>query len=145
MNLNLCQKEQEQINNWLSLEGNFITYKGNNGFPSFEPLKKGIPEFLLYKGKEVNLSETKIAIVGTRRPDYEALQEAFRFGYECALNNLTVVSGFAEGIDQSAMRGALRGGGKVIGILACGHEIEYPSYTLRLREEILENCGTIVS
>ena len=56
-----------------------------------------------------------------------------------------VSSGFAEGIDQASMRGCIAAKGACIGVLACGHDVEYPSLTSRLRESIVDCGGCIVS
>ncbi len=142
----LHERETRDVIHWLSKSrDNSIIWYGDVNWPSFEPLKSRLPYLLLCTGKKPSTGGTSVAIVGTRHATYAALQESFRFGLEAAENSMTVISGFAEGIDQSAMRGALEGNGPCIGVLACGHEVEYPSLTNTLRRRIVENGGCIIS
>ncbi len=61
-----------------------------------------------------------MALVGTRKCSAYGVKTAERFGYELAKCGCVVVTGLARGIDTSAALGALRGGGKVLGVLGCG-------------------------
>jgi DNA processing protein len=56
-----------------------------------------------------------------------------------------VVSGFARGIDASAHRGALEGGGRTVGVLGTGIDEVYPRDHRRLADEILERGGSLVT
>ena len=64
---------------------------------------------------------------------------------EATQNSVSVISGFAEGIDQSGMNGAIAGGGPCMGVLACGHDVEYPGLTLGMRKRILDSGGCVLS
>ena len=113
-------------------------------YPSFEGLTKHLPAFLVFEGQ---LHKTPIiAIVGTRRPDYKAMQQAFQLGFEASINGISCVSGLAEGIDQAGMRGCLRAQkAPCYGVLACGHNFDYPALTGPLKAEIIEKGGAIIS
>lgn len=67
-----------------------------------------------------------IGVVGTRRASAYGLSAARRMGSELARGGGIVVSGLADGIDAAAMRGALEGGGSVVGVLGCGADVVYP-------------------
>ncbi len=139
-------KEAYEIISWLESDSfNFYIEYGEQEYPSFDGLSRHLPFFLLGRGTLPSLENKYIGIIGTRVPDYDALHKGFMFGLETAAENMTVISGFAEGIDQAAMRGALSFGGSCVGVLACGHDVEYPLLTYRLREKIIEKDGCVLS
>ena len=59
--------------------------------------------------------------------------------------NHCIVSGLARGIDTTAHRGAMRGGGKTVGVLGTGIDGAYPKENARLIKEILDSGGAVVS
>jgi DNA processing protein len=65
-------------------------------------------------------------------------------GRDLAQNGVTVISGLAVGADAAAHRGALSGGGRTIGVLACGLDVPYPRETMELREQMAER-GAVIS
>lgn len=67
------------------------------------------------------------------------------FGRELASSGITIVSGFARGIDQAAHRGAVGApNGTTVAILGCGIDVDYPSRSQLLADEI-ERAGAVVS
>ena len=80
--------------------------------------------------------EAAVAIVGTRKCSPYGVKTAERFGYELAKCGCIVVTGLARGIDSSAAMGALRGGGRVIGVLGCGLDTVYPAGNERLYDDV---------
>ncbi|MDR0491246.1 MAG: DNA-processing protein DprA, partial [Oscillospiraceae bacterium] len=64
--------------------------------------------------------EAAVAIVGTRNCTPYGLTAAEDIGYRLARRGLLVVTGLARGIDTAAARGALRGGGSVVGVIGSG-------------------------
>lgn len=139
-----CTKDAYSILRWMEQKGNRTVIDCSMGeFPSFEGLTSRLPGFLIIEG---SIPRNPIfAIVGTRRPDYKAMQQAFKLGYEASLNNIGCISGMAEGIDQAAMRGCLKGPAPCYGVLACGHNVDYPVLTARLKTEIIEKGGAVIS
>ncbi|MBO4939202.1 MAG: DNA-processing protein DprA [Oscillospiraceae bacterium] len=85
------------------------------------------PLVFYYKGRLPDFdSQPVIGVVGTRKATAYGITVAKRMGYQIARCGGVVVSGMAEGIDASAMKGALTGGGCVVGILGCGADMVYP-------------------
>lgn len=79
------------------------------------------PAVLYWKGKKFLFDEEPaIAVVGARRPSQYGQRMAEKFGLELSRGGALVVSGIAEGLDTCAIRGALKGGGAVVSLLAGG-------------------------
>ena len=87
--------------------------------------------------------EAAVAIVGTRKCTPYGIKNAERIGYEIARDGGVVVSGLARGIDSAAAAGALRAGGRVVGVLGSGLDIVYPKENGRLFEDVCVNGGII--
>jgi len=79
--------------------------------------KKEAPPLLFGCGPRELLQNGGLAVVGSRKAPQEDLQYARAVGCAAAEAGVTIVSGGARGIDQSAMFGALSCGGSVIGVL----------------------------
>ncbi len=60
--------------------------------------------------------------MGSRHVDETLIESTMSIGHLSARARKTVISGGAKGIDQAAMHGALRTGGKAVGVLADGLE-----------------------
>lgn len=88
--------------------------------------------------------EAAVAIVGTRKCSPYGIRMAERFGYELAREGCLIVSGMARGVDTAAARGALRGGGNVIGVIGSGPDVVYPPENEDLFEDV-SHCGAIMS
>ncbi|PKL10276.1 MAG: hypothetical protein CVV52_19225, partial [Spirochaetae bacterium HGW-Spirochaetae-8] len=102
------------------------------------------PFRLLYLGRLSPPGRMTLSIVGTRRASSAALDAAFTFGLEAAFGECVVVSGFAEGVDQAAHRGAIAGKGSTYAILGSGLGLLYPRYPALLHR-IIEEGGACVS
>lgn len=74
---------------------------------------------VLYGCGDISLLESGgLAVVGSRHADDALIEYAMAIGDLAAKAGRTLVSGGARGIDQAAMRGALAGNGRSIGVLA---------------------------
>jgi len=82
--------------------------------------------------------------VGAREPSVYGRQCAERFGLELARGGALLVSGIAEGIDSCAIRGALKGGGPVVSVLAGGVDVPFPSQHRYLYEDVAA-AGALIS
>ena len=99
--------------------GIWIITRSSSDYP--KQLKKKLkhlsPPVLYGIGNPKLLNKLSIAVVGSRKAPKEALEFAYKFGNKIANDGYTLVSGGAKGVDETAMMGALKGGGTVIGIL----------------------------
>jgi DNA processing protein len=77
-----------------------------------------------------------VAIVGARRASVYGLEVAEQLASELAARGVTVVSGFARGIDTAAHRGALAAGGRTIAVLGAGIDVLYPPENAALAREV---------
>lgn len=103
------------------------------------------PPLILYvKGEILPEDQFAIAIVGSRRPSAYGIRMTARFSSELSERGITIVSGFARGIDGEAHRSALRSKGRTIAVLGCGLNIIYPKEHTELFEKISEN-GAMIS
>lgn len=86
-----------------------------------------------------------VAVVGSRRCSTYGQNAAVMLSRDLAQRGVTVVSGFARGIDAAAHRGALEGGGRTVAVLGTGMDQHYPRDHYKLGEEILANGGALVT
>jgi len=84
-----------------------------------------------------------IAIVGTRKPTSYGQKVAAKISSELAEAKVTVVSGYAVGIDAVAHKSAAAAGGITIAILGCGLDHDYPAHNKTLRPHIIEKGAVI--
>ncbi len=85
-----------------------------------------------------------VGIVGSRKADDYGTHAARLFGHQLAEAGVTVVSGFARGVDTIAHRAALDAGGRTVAVLGCGVDVDYPRGSAPLAEDICSN-GAILS
>jgi DNA processing protein len=91
------------------------------------------------------LDQPCIAIVGSRRCSTYGQNAALMMARDLGQRGVTVISGFARGIDASAHRGALEAGGRTVAVLGTGIDECYPRDHKKLAGEILDKGGAIVT
>ncbi len=103
------------------------------------------PVVLYLQGRLPEMDEeAAIAVVGTRDASAYGLRQAERLAYEMTKQGALVVSGLARGIDSAAARGALRAGGRVVGVLGCAIDRVYPAENRALFQDVAA-CGCLLS
>lgn len=102
------------------------------------------PLILYNKGNKGVLNQPSLAIVGTRSPSIYGAEVAEKFATDLAEMGFAIISGLARGIDSFAHRGALKAGGKTVGVIGSGLANIYPKENLSLAQEIAQS-GTLLS
>ncbi len=103
------------------------------------------PALLYVQGESFEVDDLPlISVVGTREPTEYGRRAAYELSRKLSLSGFTIVSGLAVGVDGAALAGAVRGSGAAIGVIGCGHGINYPVENYPLRREILKR-GAVIS
>ena len=114
----------------------------------YPALLREIPDAppLLYVRGRTELNDLRaVAIVGSRNCSAYGSRMARRLGRELGETGVTIVSGFARGIDSFAHRGAIDAGGRTVAVFGSGVDVVYPPENLELADELLEAGGSILS
>lgn len=108
-------------------------------------LEAADPPVLLYaQGNADLLRADSLAVVGSRNPTPQGLENARAFSAHLSHAGLTIVSGLALGIDGAAHQGALEGAASTIAVVGTGLDRVYPSRHRALAHRIV-GAGLIVS
>lgn len=108
-------------------------------------LQTADPPLLLYAVGRVDLlAAPSIALVGSRNPTPQGLENARAFAYSLSQAGLTVVSGLALSIDGAAHDGALRAAGSTVAVVGTGLDRVYPKRHLDLSHRIADE-GLLLS
>ncbi len=115
--------------------------------PAYPETLKSItdPPFILYaRGRVELMQDLALAVVGSRQASFYGIEQARRFSRVLADSGLTIVSGLALGIDQTAHEAALDADGHTIAVLGCGADVVYPAENQKLFSRIADR-GLILS
>ena len=117
----------------------------NDGYPAqlsdiYDP-----PPTLYALGEVAPEEARRFAIVGSRRCTRDGQRAAREFAEVLAREDVTIISGMANGIDTAAHEGALIAYGKTIALLGCGADVIYPPENEELYHRILDGGGAVVS
>lgn len=94
------------------------------------------PVVLFVKGAIEPRDLVAVSVVGSRGASALGIAFTERLCMDLAQYGVTIVSGFAVGIDSAAHRGALRAGGRTLAVLGCGLDVDYPRSNAELRRRI---------
>jgi len=86
-----------------------------------------------------------VGVVGSRKCSTYGQNAALMLSRDLAQRSVTVISGFARGIDAAAHRGALEANGRTVAVLGTGIDEVYPRDHTKLAREILDRGGALVS
>jgi len=104
------------------------------------------PPLVLYvKGNMPHIDdEPVVGVVGTRKCTLYGDKTAENISYALSKCGIVVATGLALGVDTAAVRGGLRGGTPVIGVIGSGLDIIYPPENRSIFEDV-ESYGSIIS
>jgi DNA processing protein len=139
------EQELEDVLSAMAAKNIRALFPGSEGYP---PLLDGIscpPPVLYALGDPAVLLGRAIALVGTRTPSRYGKDMAYSLGRELGQKGVTVVSGFARGIDTAAHEGCLEARGKTAAVLGCGLDIVYPPENKELFQRVMASGGLFLS
>ncbi|MHB0776239.1 DNA-processing protein DprA [Halomonas sp. WWR20] len=122
-----------------------LLHPGHDVWPALLRELPDPPPVLWAKGSLEALNPPALAMVGTRRPTREGLDNAALFARQLVEAGYSVVSGLALGIDGCAHRAALDAGGASVAVLGCGVEVIYPPRHADLYRRMLAEGGLLLS
>jgi len=123
---------------------NIVTYWDDN----YPTLLKEItdPPLILYTwGKLKKIENNAVALVGTRKNSLYGKLVTEQLTQYLSLNNISVVSGLASGIDTLAHLNTIKNNGHTIAVIASGLDKLSPSLTVTHAHKIIESGGSIIS
>lgn len=132
------------IENYREL-GIFVVTAKSVDYPKLLLEIDSYPILLYCKGNLRLLDSECLAVVGTRRATRYGKDIGEKMVKDIASENITIVSGLAEGIDTVAHKATLSVGGKTIAVLGGGLLNIYPASNISLAEEIVEKGGLLIS
>ncbi|MBQ2953283.1 MAG: DNA-processing protein DprA [Clostridia bacterium] len=118
---------------------------GDNAYPDALRNIQNPPAILFYRGNPDCLVGKCIAVVGSRTPTPRSEMATHDICRELSDRGVTIISGFAMGVDTAAHRGCLAGASPTAAVLACGIDVIYPQENEDLREEIVAKGGVLLS
>ena len=134
----------ERAATWLAQPNHHLLHWEHPDYPTLLQQIPDPPLVLFVNGDVQLLSMPQLAVVGSRHPSKEGLQNARAFASYLASAGLVVTSGLALGIDAAAHQGALEGG-RTIAVLGTGPDRVYPARHHELAHRIVQQGGTLVS
>jgi DNA processing protein len=110
-----------------------ILYERNSLYPKLLRQTVDHPPFLFCQGDLDLLNKKGISVVGTRKPSELGLRRAKKLAMLLSTNGYVIVSGLARGIDTAAHQGAIKAGGKTIGVIGTPLDRFYPKDNTELQ------------
>lgn len=143
-------KEYSEIEEQLKkIDAGVITILDEN-YPELLKRIYDPPVILYYKCRSLDndlFFKNTIAVVGTRKPSDYGKHVAEKLAAELSSMGMTIVSGFARGVDSIAHNAVISNkniGGRTIAVLGSGVDVVYPPENKKLYEKISEE-GLIMS
>jgi DNA processing protein len=130
---------------WLDADpSHHVVTIGDSDYPSLL-LETADPPLLLYaQGSLDLLHRPALAVVGSRNPTAQGIDNAHAFALHLSRAGVTIVSGLALGIDGAAHEGGLGGRGSTIAVVGTGLDRVYPARHRALTHRIASH-GLLLS
>lgn len=128
----------------LSERGIYFVVKDDKQYPNKLKNIYNAPQALYIRGNLPQENEKIIAIVGARDCSNYGKEMASYFAQVLSLNNISIISGLARGIDLYGHLGALKSNKKTYAVMGCGIDICYPKENIDVYMKIIKN-GAIIS
>jgi len=122
-----------------------ILERGTPAYPALLAQCADAPPLLRMRGTLTAQDELAVAVVGTRSMTSYGERVARELAADLARAGVTVVSGLAHGIDETAHRAALDAGGRSVAVLGCGLAAFRGSVSRRRLLERIVARGAVVS
>lgn len=104
------------------------------------------PAVLFYQGDLAAFQEGRnVSVVGSRSATTKGLEATRRMAERLSREGIRIISGLAYGIDAAAHQGCLKGESPTLAVLGCGLDQEYPVENAKLRREMIERGGAVIS
>ncbi len=138
-------RQAEHLLEYCQAKGINVYCLEDRGFPQKLRQIQNPPSVLFTLGRLENVNFSRaVAVVGARRAEEYSLRCAGKISADLALEGVTVISGFAVGIDSSAHSGAISAGGQTVAVLGCGVDYDYPRGSEEFKRVISSN-GAVIS
>lgn len=142
---NYLKLAESELNKAEELGIRIINYR-EKGYPQSLLKLKSFPVVIYAQGNLKLLNQSKIAVIGTRKPSKDGLIEGKKIVKSLVQSGFVIVSGLARGCDTCAHQTCLKSKGQTIAVLAGGlDQPVYPKENQTLAEEILESGGLLFS
>lgn len=102
------------------------------------------PYVLYVKGTLTKKDEIGIGVVGSRKMTSYGKEVTENITRDLCFSGITIISGFARGVDTTAHKAAIKAGGRTIAVLPSGLDIIYPPENIHVVEEIASH-GALIS
>jgi len=102
------------------------------------------PPYIYIRGTIEPRDRMAVAVVGSRKAGRDGIQMAGEIATGLSRRGVTVVSGFARGIDSAAHWGSMEQHGFPLAVLGTGIDVIYPESNKKLHEKLIEK-GAVVS
>jgi DNA processing protein len=101
--------------------------------------KKYSPSTIFYRGNRELFNNPRLAIVGTRKPSEQGIENTIKIAKFLVQNNVVIVSGLARGIDSVAHETAIKNGGATIAVIGTSIDKCYPPENADLQKRIAKD------
>jgi DNA processing protein len=122
-----------------------IIFRDDPQFPKQLFDLKDPPLWLFVQGDPSVLSQSSMTVVGTRKPTVDGIWLTQYIGHCLGAIGHATISGLALGIDQEIHVASLRANVPTIAVLGTGIMSNYPNNSERLRHQIVQNGGAIIT